>query len=349
MKVLILYDNSGPKYHRLFLPMSLMTLDSNIELSVHRHLPDDLSGVDIVYFNRLITNKSINDVNGLRDKYGFKLVCDFDDHWLLDKDHYLYRTYQQFNASEVMEEWIKICDCVTVTHERLAADVRLLNENVHVLPNAIPNVGQFKIIKQHDDCVRLFWAGGVTHRKDIETVAPTLQRLKSSKVKLVLGGYVAENPEWKEMAKSFTGNSSFNTEVLESLPVEHYYAMYSKCDISVVPLRDGRFNSFKSNLKILEAANAGCPVVVSKVHPYLDFPDDIVNYVDGFNPWYKQIKKLLDNPELAKEQGQRLKEYCNEHFNFDKINEKRKQILLHEAGKQGHIREIQAEVQSVAI
>lgn len=302
---------------------------TGIELVVrYRLVEQDLEGVDVVFFNRVIPNVSIHDIEALRAKYGFKLIADFDDHWYLGKDHYLYEMYQKFQASELMEEWIKVSDAVTVTHERLFHDVFPLNQNVHILPNAIPEFGQFLAKKQDDPCVRLFWAGGVTHKNDLSIISRPLQKLKGKNVKLVMGGYVKENDEWKEMAKLYTQGSSFNTEVLEALPVEDYYYMYSKCDIAVIPLAETKFNSYKSNLKILEAANIGSPVVVSRVHPYLGFPEELVNYVDSQNPWFKQIKKLLDAPGMAKYQGEKLKAYCKERFNFDKINEQRKQLFI---------------------
>lgn len=338
MKVLILYDNSGPKYHRLLLPCYLMP---GVELVVSNVLNDDIcKDVDVLFFNRVISNMSIYGVLEFRQRHGFKIIVDFDDHWELGPDHYLYQSYRLSGASKVMEEWIKLADAVTVTHERLADEVKPLNENVHILPNAIPYWGQFSTPKQADEKIRLFWAGGITHKKDLEILKRPLQLIKRDKVKFVLGGYVEGNPEWKAMAKCFTTNSTYNTDVLEALPVESYYAMYSKCDIALIPLLKTKFNSHKSNLKILEAANNSSPVIVSRVHPYLGFPEDLVNYVDLHNTWYSQIKKLTGNPELVKEQGQALKEYCDKHFNFAEINLKRKQ-LFYETIQQGKPGEIQ--------
>lgn len=339
MKVLILYDKSGPKYHRLLLPCYLMP---GVELVVSNVLNDDIcKGVEILFFNRVISNMSIYGVLELKQKHGFKIIIDFDDHWKLGRDHYLYQSYRISGASKVMEEWIKTCDAVTVTHERLADEVKPLNENVHILPNAIPYWGQFSNPKQADEKIRLFWAGGITHKKDLELLRRPLQLIKRDKVKFVLGGYMEGNPEWLAMAKCFTTDSAYNTEVLTAMPVESYYVMYSKCDIALIPLLDTKFNSHKSNLKILEAANNGSPVIVSRVHPYLDFPEDLVNYVDLHNNWFGQIRKLTSNPELVKEQGQALKEYCNKHFNFTEINLKRKQIF-NETVQQGEFREIPA-------
>ncbi len=317
-----------------------------IEISICQRLTEPLlEKCDILYVNRAIgrvAGKIEDAINDLRNTYKFKLIVDFDDHWQLGPDHILYNDYQKGDKTEIMLGHLRAADAVTVTHERLADEVRPYNSNVHVLSNSIPEWGQFKVEKQPDPLTRLFWAGSVTHKEDLKLLSRALQLTKRDKVKFVMGGY-ADHPDWDAMARIFTTDSKRNTEVLKALPVEHYYAMYSRCDIALIPLIDNKFNSHKSNLKILEAANNASPVIVSRVHPYLDFPEDLVNYVDLHNTWFSQIRKLVNDPELAKEQGRRLKEYCQKHFNFTEINLKRKK-LFDETVKQGETREVPKDI-----
>lgn len=332
MKVLTIYDKSGPKYHRCLLPCFLM---DDVELTVNHSLDESqLEGVDIVFINRIIGNQSLDNITKLRDKYGFKLVVDFDDHWKLDPDHYLYETYKVFNASLLMEYYIQEADHVTCTHERLADEISPLNPNVTVLPNAIPSFGQFLSPKTKASFTRLFWAGGVTHKKDIELVRNPVKRFSFPNIQMVMGGFVEGNPEYQVMASAFTNGARIKHRLLKSLPVEDYYYMYSECDIALIPLRATPFNSYKSNLKILEAANIAAPVIVSRVHPYLDFPEDLVNYVDKQGDWYDHVKMLLNNPDYATEQGLRLQKYCSNVYNFEAINKKRKELFHDIAGKQ---------------
>ena len=309
-----------------------------VEFKVSRTIiREDLEGVDILFVNRSIgkpvgiTAKEV--LRNMKDEFGVSVIVDYDDHWDLGDDHILYNHYKENDLVKIMIEHLEIADAVTVTHERLEKEARKYNNNVHVLPNAIPRYGQFLFPKQHDDKTRLFWAGSVTHDNDLKLLRRPLQLIKRDNVKFIMGGFQHNHPVWKEMAKHFTGNSSFNTEVLEFMPVDKYYALYSKCDISLIPLVENKFNIHKSNLKILEAANISAPVIVNRVHPYLDFPEELVNYVDMYNTWYKQINKLLRCPEEAQYQGEKLKEYCQKVYNFNEINERRKQ-LFYETRKQ---------------
>lgn len=304
----------------------------------HTIVEEQLEGVDILFFNRMVGNTTINRLTELREKYGFKIVIDFDDHWRLDPGHYLYHTYEQYRLSEIMELFIKIADAVTVTHERLRSEVLPLNPNVHILPNAIPKWGQFLVKKQESEFTRLFWAGGVTHRKDIELLRNPVKRFTGN-IQMVIGGYV-DNPEFKAMASAYTNGGKLNNELIQALPVEDYYHAYSKCDISLIPLQPGRFNSFKSNLKILEAANISSPVIVSRVHPYLDFPEHLVCYVKSQSDWNKHISNLIDFKGMASGMGLWLQEYCDIHYNFEKINKERKQLFEYVTGKQTEIRKV---------
>lgn len=336
MKALALYDHSGPKYHRILLPVYLMGIEFTL---TQRVAEDQVKDIDILFFNRLVPNTSIQKILDWRDQYGFSIIVDFDDHWLLGPDHYLYEAYRNYNIHEFMEAWIKEADAVFVTHERLYHEVFALNKNCHILPNAIPEFDQFLCQKVPSDFTRIFWAGGVTHKKDIALLRQPIKRIQSPAIQFVMAGYVAKNQEWKAMSSAFTNGGRFNNELIEALPVDSYYYAYSKCDIALIPLLETKFNSYKSNLKILEAANIGSPVVVSRVHPYLDFPEDLVNYVDRQGDWAKQVKKLLQAPGQAKFQGEKLQEYCQEKFNFRLINEKRKQIF-YETRKQAEFRNV---------
>ena len=333
MKILCCYDSSGPKYHRCLLPAhGLEQLGYEVKV-VQKVTEQDCTDIDIILFNRLIPGADLKDVIEWREKYGFKLVCDLDDDWILGPDHILYQTYKQYGISQKIHDHVVLSDMVTVTHERLYERVKPFNENCHIFPNAIPKIAQFLTEKVPSELTRLFWAGGITHKKDLELLRRPLQLIKRDKCKLVICGYEEGNPEWKEMAKIYTTDSAYNTIVFKSLKVHEYYKTYAHCDISLIPLVENDFNRNKSNLKILEAANIGSPVIVSRVHPYLDFPENIVNYVDSHRPWYFQINKLLKDPEMIRGQGYALQAYCDKHYNFEKISEERKQ-LFDQYGKQ---------------
>jgi glycosyltransferase involved in cell wall biosynthesis len=152
----------------------------------------------------------------------------------------------------------------------------------------------------------------------------------SKKLKVVMAGFHQDSPEWHDMALLYTANLKHQYKLIPGAKVTEYYQAYAEADICLVPLVNSPFNRMKSNLKILEAANMGLPVIASGVHPYLDMP---VNYCKSSRDWIGHIKMLVQFPKRRQEEGQRLAEFCKENYDFNKINKERRQILEHVAAK----------------
>lgn len=332
-RVLAIYDQSGPAYHRVYVPYRAV---DGIYCLFTNHVTDEMmadGNFDVVVVNRIFPANKLSQVINWRKQYGFKLIVDMDDHWDLDPNHILADYYKEKKLSSYILQTIIIADAVTVTHERLADAVMPYNRNVWVLPNAInPNEGQFATPRTEGAKTRLFWAGGITHEHDIAILRNPIKRIHADGMlrqlcMMVMGGYTKGFPAWDKMASIFTNGLQMPGTLLEGRSVDEYYALYSYSDVCLVPLVDSRFNSFKSNLKILEAANMGLPVVVSKVNPYLGFPEELVNYVTNQTQWYKYVRHLVADPSYRDAQGAALKEYCATVYNFDLINEQRIELL----------------------
>jgi glycosyltransferase involved in cell wall biosynthesis len=286
----------------------------------------------------------------LKEKYGFRIVCDVDDWWYLDKHHILYDEYQETGFAQKQIEHMRAADIVLTTHERLAESIEdvleprvdpfhpfVVRPEVHVCPNAIPPEGQFSpqtyaLRKMSSPYVRLFWQGSITHRRDIEILQWPIHQLRriAKNVKMVMAGYHDGDAEWDAMARIYTAGMKHQYKLIPGGKATEYYQAYEEADICLVPLVNSPFNRMKSNLKILEAANLGLPVVASAVHPYLDMP---VNYCRTGRDWEQHIKRLVQWPKRREEEGQRLAEFCKEHYNFHKINNERRQILEYAATK----------------
>ena len=317
--------DSGPCYHRVIAPLMLMP---NVDVFITNDLNEKHfdKGCDMFMYNRVLPEFFAITFERLRRKYGFKVCVDIDDYWVLDSHHVLHSHYNDIDFEATQSKHIKHADIVTVTNSNLAKHAKALNTNVHVLPNAIPKIGQFDITRKASPYTRLFWQGSQTHRKDIEILAPCIRSLTniSSKIKMVIAGYGEDCLEWKQMIYDYTNETKFQYKIIPAKPIHDYYAAYSHADICLVPLIESTFNVCKSNLKVLEAANLGLPCIVSNVQPYKGLP---VMYVNKYNDWQKQIRRLVGSRRAQKEEGLKLKDYCDKHYNFDKINLQRKQIL----------------------
>jgi hypothetical protein len=204
----------------------------------------------------------------------------------------------------------------------LAEEVYAYNQNVEILPNAIPyGEEQFKDYKTESDLVRLFWSGSGTHGKDMEILRNPMKRINFP-VKTVIAGYnEGEKPIWDGMIAAFTNGLKLNPKIYNYNEVTSYMAAYCDSDISLIPLIDSKFNSMKSNLKVLETAAKKNPAIVSNVHPYKGFYPAC--HVNSQKDWYYWIKLLTKDPDARKSYGNALYDYCNKNFNLHEVNKRR--------------------------
>jgi glycosyltransferase involved in cell wall biosynthesis len=318
-------NNSGPGFHRIIMPLLMM---QGVDVYITNNL--DVShfekGVDILMYNRTLPEHSLPKIHELKEKYSFRICVDVDDYWHLDPHHLLYDDYQESEFARMQVEQIKSADIVLTTHSRLADEITPYNKNVHICPNAIPNSGQFDLIRKPHHLTRLFWQGSITHGEDIALLRWPIDKLApiADKIKMVMGGYTDGEPEWHRMAMDYTAGLKHQYQLLPGLHVNEYYKHYEQADICLIPLLNSPFNKMKSNLKVLEAANLSLPVIASHVHPYLDMP---ILYAKNTGDWVRHITKLVASKKRQKEAGAELKEFCDKYYNFQKINNERRQIF----------------------
>jgi hypothetical protein len=335
MRILaITSSNSGVGYHRIIMPIVNMQKDYCL-------MTDTLSeetfegNYDIVVMNRMLVNITPEQMDAWRTKFGFKLVVDNDDYWYLDPSHILHERYVLNNISQQIIGWLRIADLCTVTHERLAEEVKPYNSNIEIVPNALPfGEEQFKDFKKDSDLVRLFWSGSGTHGKDLEILRNPMKRINFPVRTIIAGFNEGEKPIWDGMICAFTNGLKLNPTIYNYNAVTEYMAAYCDSDISLIPLIDSKFNSMKSNLKVLETASKKNPAIVSNVHPYKGFYPAC--HVNSQKDWYYWIKLLVNDADARKSYGNALYEYCNKNFNLHEVNKHRFAIYNKLIGNAGN-------------
>lgn len=329
--------NNGVHYHRIHLPLSKMP---DVYVLFTDFINDEVlqRGFDVVLCNRFVHGCSYQQMEDYRKKYDFRLIVDIDDYWILDPWHILQGSYP---TTEIVN-YMMIADIVTVTHDRLAMAVQPYNENVEILPNALPygddQFGAVKVSIEESgvdipkDSLRVLYAGGVTHEKDLNIIANPWKRIASDKVlkdklSFVLAGYDDTNPKmatiWHRMISNYLCGFKLNGYVRQPLPPDRYMAFYAEADICIAPLVESRFNSMKSNLKTLEAAAFKLPILVSNVHPYIESGGI---KIESQSDWFRYLKLLSKSKEAREDYGNFNFEYSIKNHNFESINTKRKHI-----------------------
>ena len=119
-------------------------------------------------------------------------------------------------------------------------------------------------------------------------------------------------------------------------PVTSYAKNYSKFDVSLAPIKNTMFNRMKSQLKVIEAGFYKKALITSDLGPYtIDLKHclDHGNFVDGnallvdenrnHSDWAKFIEKLVKNPNMAKDMGERLYETVKDKYDLNVVTKAR--------------------------
>ena len=119
-------------------------------------------------------------------------------------------------------------------------------------------------------------------------------------------------------------------------PVTSYAKNYSKFDVSLSPIKNHIFNRVKSQLKVIEAGFYKKALIASNIGPYtIDLKHCLNNgnFVDGnallvdenrnHSDWAKFIEKLIKNPNMAKDMGERLYETVKDTYDLNVVTKNR--------------------------
>lgn len=324
---------SGCGYHRVVNPLYYVNGERHVTNVPSVELLEEKW--DIFFYNR-ITPVDV-DWERTRQLTGAKIVMDLDDYWVLPPGHSHYDEY--VNLRPRIERNIREADAVMVTHARLAEKVYPLNKNVYIVPNALPyGDDQFTVERlETGGPVRLFWAGGFSHMNDIELLRNPMKRISHLNVNTVIGGYSAATPEsknvWDRMVSAYTYGLKISGKVLPGLPPDQYMNHYCFADVCLVPLVATEWNTYKSNLKLLEAACKKIPVICSHTEPYLEGGPPVF-YVKNQKDWYNLVKHLVDDRRDREQYGQKLYEWAQQ---FDLKRSNRNAIFESICGSSAHL------------
>jgi glycosyltransferase involved in cell wall biosynthesis len=321
-------------------------------------------------------------INSLKSM-GIVVIVDLDDYWLPTKEHPIHSIIVQNKIDQKIMANLRVASYVTTTTRVFADEIKKLNKNVEIFPNAInPDEPQFKEPTLPSDRIRIGWLGGSSHLHDLMLLDGMVSKNSefNDKVQYVVCGFdlrgtVTEiNKEtgeqkkrdikphetvWARYEEIFTNNykivdenyknflSEFKQEEYNSdstipyrrvwtLPVTSYAKNYSKFDISLAPIKNHIFNRVKSQLKVIEAGFYKKALIASKVGPYtIDLTHCLKdgNFVDGnallvdesrnHSDWSKYIKKLVQNPNMIEDMGNRLYETVKDEYDLRNVTKTR--------------------------
>lgn len=350
----VVSPKSGLSYHRLINPMEFMQWDEGDSAQMLYVIEDEhLIDGDILYFNKFIGMEAPQ-LRSLQKK-GIKIVIDVDDSWDLPVGHPFYPIWKHRGNREKVIDNLKLADLVICATDKLQTKVRELNKNTAVIPNAfpfgydvyLPNPGPRQKMS-------FIYVAGSTHLPDVKLLEGKFKRIGGDqwikdRAQFILAGYEPTIvPKYKTKADYKARNGNFvNSKVtgvwdrmssifsqtnahriIPATDLDAYINFYDQADVAIIPLCDTDWNSYKSELKIVEAATKGIPVICSNVEPYKNLrPCEGVMWVEKPDQWIEWFKYCIKNPNYVKDQGAKLHEWMKEEYDLIKWNQVRKELF----------------------
>ena len=178
---------------------------------------------------------------------------------------------------------------------------------------------------------------GEHKKRDIlphETVWAQYEKIFTQNHKLVSDDY--KNHLLKYTQETYPNQYDESYVRVWTQPVTSYAKNYSKFDVSLSPIKNTMFNRMKSQLKVIEAGFYKKAIIATNLGPYtIDLKHclDHGKFVDGnamlvdenrnHSDWAKYIKKLVDNPNMIKDMGERLYETVKDTYDLNVVTKNR--------------------------
>ena len=159
--------------------------------------------------------------------------------------------------------------------------------------------------------------------------------------KIFTNNYSIISPEYKNHLELFVETPFEDEKNLPyrrvwTKPVTSYARNYSKFDISLAPIKQHMFNKVKSQLKVIEAGFYKKALIATNYGPYtIDLKHSLKNgeFTDGnallvdearnHSDWAKYIKKLVQNPNMRIDMGERLYEHVSQRYSLEVVTKTR--------------------------
>lgn len=266
---------------------------------------------DLFVWQRQHNPKVLKFITDLRLKFPkSKHVFEVDDDLLhIDKSSPAYAMTGTLEYQKMLHDFIRGTDCM-ISSTKYLAD--MYNREVKGCPPVIvvPNGIFFEIIDhippeepRTNDNIVIGYMGTGTHYIDLKPIIPVIKDIlkKYPKTMFQIQGcidypFLTDDPDFKS-----GGLLHDRIKLIEFTDnMVNYFAYIRDVDIGICPLADIEFNKSKSNLKYLQFAAMGKPVLCSNVQPYTETytAGGPMRLVEDIKGWEKSLSLFIENEKL---------------------------------------------------
>ena len=304
-------DQAGCGHYRIIQPAAAMRDFGLATADVcHRHLsPVEMERVspDTLVLQRQLTEDQINlQKRVVRFNRCFK-VAELDDYFPNIPLKSIHHNQIPKSIIKELRRTLALADRLVVSTEPLAEALAGMNPDIRVIHNHLPMQwwGTCQSHRRQGKKPRVGWAGGSSHRGDLEMIADVI-------------GALADQVEWVFMGMCPDNIRPYIHEFHDGAPIETYPQKLAtlNLDLAIAPLEDNIFNRCKSNLRLLELGACGVPIVCSDVAAFrCDLP--VTRVKPRFRDWVDAIRMHIHDLDAAAKAGDALRAAIHRDWMLD--------------------------------
>ena len=201
---------------------------------------------------------------------------------------------------------VSLCHRVIVTTEPIAEAMRGMVDDIRVVPNYLERSrwGNLQRPGNERRKPRVGWAGAQEHQGDLEFILPVVEA-------------TANEVDWIFMGLCPPKLRYHVAEVHNAVPFDQYPATLAALDLdlAIAPLEINRFNTAKSNLRLLEYGAVGYPVIATDILPYRNAP--ITRVPNNPKAWIDAIRAHIHDLNATRAAGEQLREWVLSNWMLD--------------------------------
>ncbi|EJN34992.1 glycosyl transferase [Pseudomonas sp. GM84] len=254
---------------------------------------------DVMILQCRYTVNSIEEMTRFKRLSNARRIYEIDDYIIEVPKKNAHARNMPANMRELVTQGIALCDRVVVSTQPLADALSSLHHDIRVVPNmlAAPLWAGLTSRRQSSVRPRVGWAGGTSHRGDLELLLDVIKAL-------------ADEVDWVFFGMCPDLLRPYVKEFHAGVPLAHYPQKLASLDLdlALAPLEQNLFNDCKSNLRLLEYGACGFPVICTDTKAYGGYLPCTRVRDNTPEQWLEAIRMHLDDPQASYRQGDALRE-----------------------------------------
>ncbi|BBH45060.1 glycosyltransferase [Pseudomonas sp. KU43P] len=296
-------NSSAVGHYRMTQPFHELESAGWVQGRVGYRFPDlielEREKPDVVVFQYRSKMASVEEMGRLVRSSSARHLYEIDD-YIIDvpkrNDH---SRNMPADIREAVRQGIAMCDRVIASTEPLADALSSMHRDIQVVPNMLAAQLWCGLASERQTSARprVGWAGGTSHRGDLELLLEVIKTL-------------ADEVDWVFFGMCPDALRPYVKEFHPGIPMALYPKKLASLnlDLALAPLEQNLFNDCKSNLRLLEYGACGFPVICSDTKAYAGYLP--CTRVAGNQPheWLEAIRMHLADPDASYRQGDALRE-----------------------------------------